>query len=324
MLSGRKCSLVMVFAALAAASGCGSSVRTFTFDEEVNAGRNLAALQQLAESLPNSEYRIGPGDVLEVKVFGVDGLEVSVRVPESGTFTFPLIGEVTAWNHTASEVEKAIADALREQYINDPHVTVFIEEFNSYRISVVGEVKRPGTVVLKKGGVTLIDALAEAGGLSENAATTVYVTSRDDAGKSIARTVSLNRILKEGALDENVPLRPGDSVYVPEGGYVFVTGYVNEPGAYRLRQDMTALQAVSTAGDFLDTSSRRVRIIRKIDSATTEVHHLDLAAVVEGKSPDTLLQKSDVIEAEASLWRVPVYGTLNFIKSVLGVGTSIR
>jgi len=309
---------------LAAASGCGSTVRTYTIPEETNEGRNLAVLQQLAESLPASDYKIGPGDVLDIAVYGVDGLEISVRVPQSGTFSFPLIGPVPAWGRTAAEVEKAIADALRQRYINDPHVTVFIKEFNSYRISVVGEVKRPGTVILTKGGGTLIDALAEAGGLTEKASTQVYVTTRDSSGKSIARSVDLDRILKQGALDENIPLKPGDSVYVPECGYVFVTGYVNEPGAYPLRQDMTALQAVSTAGDFLNTSSRRVRLIRRTEPGAAEVIHLDLAAVAAGKRPDIKLQKSDVIEAQPSLWRVPVYGTYNFLKSVLGVGTSIR
>lgn len=324
---GRKQSafLLVLFVAIAAIlAGCSRTATTFAVPEDKDGSRTLAAIQQLAESLPAEDYKLGAGDIIEIKVYGVKDLEATVRIPESGSFDFPLAGTVGAAGLSAPEVERAIAKALTERYINDAHVTVFVKEFNSYRVSVVGAVNRPGTVVLKKGNSTLVDALAEAGGLTEMASREIYVTSRDASGKRQVTVVDLKRLLEGGDLSQNMPLKPTDSIYVPEGGYVFVTGYVNTPGAYPLRKDMTALQAIGTAGDFLITASRDVRLIRRVSPNKIQVQKIDLADISSGKKPDVLLQRSDVVEAQPSYWKVPVYGTFNFIRSVLGVGTSLR
>jgi len=303
--------------------GCGRTTSTFTVPSSDD-GRSLAAIQQLSESLPVEDYKLGPGDIIEIKVYGIKDLQATVRIPESGSFDFPLAGTVKAAGVSAPDVEKQIAKVLNERYVNEANVTVFVKEFNSYRISVVGAVSKPGTVVLKKGNCTLVDALAEAGGLTDTAAREIYVTTADSSGVRQTRPVNLNPLLEGGDLSLNVPLRPGDSIYVPAGGYVFVTGYVKTPGAYPLRKDMTALQAVGTAGDFVSTASRRVRVIRRVSPSQVQVEKIDLADVSAGKRPDLLLLKSDVVEAEPSYWKVPVYGTFDFIKSVFGVGTSLR
>jgi polysaccharide export outer membrane protein len=309
---------------LVLASGCGRGIQTFHIPQEGTGNRNLAAIHQIANRLPAADYTIGPGDVIKVKVFGAKDLEATVRIPESGGFKFPLVGTVRAAGRTASQIQDAMAKSLRQRYINDPHVLVFIEEYNSYHVSVVGAVNTPGTVVLTKGGCTLVDALAEAGGLTDKAGSELFVTSVDGSGKTTVRTVNLCRLLEQGDLAENPALLPGDSIYAPEGGYVFVTGRVKAPGAYPIYKDMTSLQAISTAGDFLSTASYRVRLIRRTSPETVEIRKIDLADVSAGKAVDVVLRKSDVLEAEASFWKMPVYGTLDFIKGVLGVGTSIN
>ena len=303
--------------------GCGRTTGTFTVPPSDD-GRSLAVIQQISESLPNEDYKLGPGDIIEIKVYGIKDLQATVRIPESGSFDFPLVGSVRAAGVSAPQVEKQIAKVLNERYVNEANVAVFVKEFNSYRISVVGAVSKPGTVVLKKGNCTLVDALAEAGGLTDTAGREVYVTTADASGKRQTTQVDLNPLLEGGDLSLNLSLRPGDSIYVPSSGYVFITGYVKTPGAYPLRKDMTALQAVGTAGDFIDTASHRVRVIRRTSPTQVQVEKIDLADVSAGKRPDLLLLKSDVVEAEPSYWKVPVYGTFNFIKSVFGVGTSLR
>jgi len=308
---------------LIAVTGCGRAVRTFNIPQENSGGRSLAAIHQIANRLPSTDYKLGPGDVIEIAVHGVDGLEATVRVPQTGTFDFPLIGGVRAAGRSVPQLENAMAQAMRERYINNPHILIFVREFNSYRISVVGAVTTPGTIIMKKGGCTLVDALAEAGGLTDKAGGELFVTTYDASGEARVRQVDLQRLLEDGDLNENPPLTPGSSVYVPECGYVFVTGYVEEPGAYPLRKNMTALQAISTAGDFTSTASRRVRLVRRISPTKVEVRKINLAAVSRGKAADVELRKSDVIRAEASIWKVPVYGTYDFIKGVLGVGTAI-
>jgi len=305
-------------------SGCGRTIRTFDVPHENSADRGLAAIHEIAGRLAPTDYRIGPGDVIEVKVHGVEDLEAVIRIPEAGTFDFPLIGAVQAAGNTVPGVEKAIADALRKHYMNHPHVLVFVREFNSYRVSVVGAVTNPGTIIMKKGGCTVVDALAEAGGLTEKAGNELFVTTYDASGGARVKSVDLQRLLEDGDLEENPPISPGSSVYVPECGYVFVTGHVEEPGAYPLRKNMTTLQAISTAGDFSNTASRCVRLVRRVSPNKIEVRKIDLAAVSAGKAADVKLRKSDILEAKASIWKVPIYGTFDFIKSVLGVGTSLR
>jgi len=307
-----------------ALQGCGRTTMPFAVPNDNDPGRTLAAIQQISGSLPAEDYRLGPGDIVEIKVYGVKDLETTVRIPEAGTFDFPLVGTVKAAGLSAPEVEKAIAKALTERYIQDAHVMVFVKEYNSYRVTIVGAVTKPGTVVLRKGTCTVVDALAEAGGLTEKAGNDVYVNRRDASGKCAVTVVDLKLLLEQGKLDQNLPLAPGDSVYVPENGYVFVTGYVKQPGAYPLRKDMTALQAISTAGDFLSTASGHVRLIRRNPPTKPHIQEIDLAAVSGGKKPDVMLEKSDVIEAEPSLWKVPVYGTFDFIKSIFGIGATLR
>ncbi|HUS58353.1 MAG TPA: polysaccharide biosynthesis/export family protein [Planctomycetota bacterium] len=319
----RRLFFLLCFIVLALLMGCGRTVSTFAVPQEDN-GRSLALIQQISESLPCEDYRLGTGDVIDVKVHGVKDLDTTLQIPASGTFEFPLVGTVKAAGCSAPEVEQTIAKALTERYMNEAYVSVFVKEYNSYRVSVVGAVTKPGTVILKKANCTLVDALAEAGGLTEKAGNEVHVGKSDGAGGNSVRTVDLKALLEKGDLGQNVPLKAGDSVYVPEGGYVFVTGYVKTPGAYPLRKDMTALQAIGAAGDFTTTSSRRVRLVRRTSPDHVEVQTIDLAAACEGKASDVTLEKSDVIEAQPSLWKVPVYGTFDFIKSVLGISTQLQ
>jgi len=301
--------------------GCGSSPRYFAVNNSDSAQRT-AAIQQIAGRLPPHEYKLGPGDVVEIKVFGIEDLDLTLRVPESGTLDLPLAGRIGAGGKTTDEVREEIASVLAQRYMKNPHVSVFIKEFASYRVSVVGAVTKPGTVILRKGGATIVDVLAEAGGLLDNAGNEVYVTTNSN-GAPLTRTVNLALLLEKGKLDENVSVSPGDSVYVPEGGYVFVTGHVRQPGSYELRKNMTVLQAIGTAGDFTSTASHTVRLIRRT-TANVEVQHVDVASVASGKSRDIALQPSDVLEAKGSAWKVPVYGTLDFIKGIFGVTTSVR
>jgi polysaccharide export outer membrane protein len=112
---------------------------------------------------PN-DYRIGPGDLLRLDVFGVEALSKrSVRVNASGQISLPLIGVVQAGGLTAEQLAAAIAARLAQDYLQNPQVTIFIEEFTSQRITVAGAVKAPGIFPLK-GRTTLMQALAQAGG----------------------------------------------------------------------------------------------------------------------------------------------------------------
>ena len=112
------------------------------------------------------EYRIAPSDLIEISVFQVPELSKTVRVGVSGTITLPLIGLVNANNLTGRELEGLIADKLKEKYLQDPQVSVFIKEYTSQRLTVEGSVNKPGVFPIS-GRTTLLQAVAMAGGLDK-------------------------------------------------------------------------------------------------------------------------------------------------------------
>lgn len=123
-----------------------------------------APAELIAEAL--DEYRVGPSDLIEISVFQVPDLSKTVRVGARGNLTLPLIGEVQAGGLTAQQLEALIASKLRENYLQDPQVSVFIKEYISQRVTVEGAVNKPGVFPIS-GKTTLLQAIAMAGGLDK-------------------------------------------------------------------------------------------------------------------------------------------------------------
>ena len=111
------------------------------------------------------DYKIGPEDLLEISVFEEEKLNKTVRVSSQGNVSLPLLGVLRVKGLTANDLEKEIRDLLAEKYLQDPHVSVFIKEYRSQRISVMGAVDKPGVFEVS-GQKTVLDMLAMAGGLS--------------------------------------------------------------------------------------------------------------------------------------------------------------
>ena len=122
-------------------------------------------------TLIEDEYRIGAQDLLEVEVFQVEDFSITIRVNNHGFINLPLVGEIKAAGLTNDELEKLIAKKLDEDYLQNPHVTVFIKEFTSQRITVEGSVNQPGVFPIK-GRTTLMQAIATAQGLTNLAKNT--------------------------------------------------------------------------------------------------------------------------------------------------------
>jgi polysaccharide export outer membrane protein len=152
----------------------------------------------------DSEFRIGPDDVIEVSVYQDKDLGRTVPVRPDGKISLPLIGEMPASGKTATDLQKEIAQRLK-QYIADPAVTVVVKEVNSPKVSVLGEVKTPGMYKIKD-HATLLDAIASAGGLTEFAKKDkIYVLRVNSDGST--RRIQLN-------IDDQIKGRRGDPFYV--------------------------------------------------------------------------------------------------------------
>src|SRR5216684_4326331 len=136
---------------------------------------NRKIIEESAKSATNEDYQIGPGDLLDAKVYEAQDLSTEVRVSSRGTVTYPLLGEVEVGGLTVQEAEKKLQRLLQAKYVKDPHVSIFIKEYRSKHVAVVGAVKNPGTYELLNRG-HLLEAIALAGGVTDNASKTVYLT----------------------------------------------------------------------------------------------------------------------------------------------------
>lgn len=229
-----------------------------------------------------TDYRIGEGDVLRVLVYDNPDLNSNARVSGQGTIIFPLVGEVSIGGLTVSQAAQKIGRALANGYIRDPQVTVFVEEFRSQRVTIMGEVRTPGLHELS-GSTSLMELISKAGGLTPDADFQATInrkrSSPDEAEQKI--NVNLRDLLdrRDGAAD--VALQDGDSVFIPRAGVYYVTGQVRRPGSFRLEPGTSVIKAITMAGGFTELAAqKRIRIIRKVDGVENVMQRVPFHAPV--------------------------------------------
>jgi len=172
------------------------------------------------------EYRLGPGDVVSINVWGMDVVQGQVvtktdnqttgyLVSPDGKISFPMIGEITASGLTTSQLTNTITKALKE-YLNDPKVSINIVKLRTTRVYVLGEVNKPGMYELEKLH-NVLDAIGIAGGYTKYAAKkSVFILRGGRPEKPIK--VNLLKLLKEGDMSQNYALNDGDVVYLNDSG----------------------------------------------------------------------------------------------------------
>jgi polysaccharide export outer membrane protein len=225
-----------------------------------------------------TDYRVGPQDVLNITVFGETELSGKYTVEQDGTFTFPLVGRVKAGGVTLREFEQELKKKLADgQFLKNPQLSIAIETYRSQRILVMGEVRAPGEYLLSS-DMTLLAALARAGGTSPAASREALIVRasrqvRDKANNNDAEIIRIDLAdLQAGNVALNVTLQDGDTVNVPKAQSVFVTGQVKAPGAYAVERGTTVLQVLSLAGGLTDRGAdNRVRIQRMIKGKLKEI-----------------------------------------------------
>ena len=243
----------------------------------------LAASHAAHAQAPPADYLLGRSDVLSIAVYEQAELTGKFTIAADGTITFPLIGRVEAGGKTARAVEVEIRTRLADGYLRSPQVTVEILEFNSQRIFVVGAVSKPGPVAVT-GALTLLEALAAAGGPTESAGSDLMlVRARAGAaaptgpllpteGDDVTTTRLSLRDIENGVIRENVALRHGDTLIVPRAEAVFVLGQVNSPGEVPFQRGMTVSRALALAGGLTQLGSEgRVRIVRTVNGEMKEL-----------------------------------------------------
>src|SRR5580692_8002732 len=241
------------------------SLRAQSVETSDKANERLRTLAATSSRAPQpSDYVIGPGDLVNVQVFDVPEMSRELRVSQTGTIGIPLVPvRLQIAGLTEIQTERKITEVLEANgLISHPEVSVTVKEKKSRPITIVGAVAHPQVYEADR-QVTLIDVLAQAGGITADAGDHVIVTrpERDnlqdasDAAQNMAPesasdaapaaeppqipppltntiTVNLSQILETGDMVNNVIIQPGDVVTVPHAGIVYVLGAVPRPGGY--------------------------------------------------------------------------------------------
>ena len=157
---------------------------------------------------------LGPGDVFDVRVYGEKELSKTFRVDSDGSIDFPLVGKLAVLGKTPSEVSALLEQRLIDgEYLRQPQISILVKEYNSKKISVFGQVKKPGTFLFED-GMSVVEAVSKAGGFAQMARADETIVIRDVEGQKKRYTVPVEAIAKGRA--PNFFLRAGDIVFVPE------------------------------------------------------------------------------------------------------------
>lgn len=258
----------------------------------------ILVFSSLLVSTPNlhaAEYVIGSADVLFISVLGNQELDTVARVDPAGKISVPLAGDVQAAGLTAEELARQLTRILSTK-IRNPVITVSLREINSYRVYVLGSVVKPG-VLASRSEITLLQALALAGGVTQGADLSLAYVAR---GKE-RLNVDFRKLIIEGDLSQNVLLKPEDVVVLSANprNTVFIMGEVRTPGAIPLDREsnFTILKALARAGGFSQYAKPSGTIIIRQDATGKQIIPVDVEEVMENpeKEKDVLLEPGDVV-----------------------------
>ncbi|MDQ7850762.1 MAG: SLBB domain-containing protein [Armatimonadota bacterium] len=272
----------------------------------VGAAALALAVFSHAQSLGGT-YRLGPGDVVEVSVWGFPDLTRTAAVRPDGRLSLPLVGEVEASGRTLEDLRAELTRRFA-RFVRNPQVAVILKELRRVRVGVLGQVGRPGTLELTA-PARVLDALSAAGGLLESADPRAARLIR--ANGTVVE-LDLERAV-QGDASYNPPVDTGDVLVVPEdvNGFVFVLGEVNRPGMFRLKTELRVLEALALAGGLTEKAGvGRAYVVRN----RSERVPLDLAALLTrgDQQQNIVLQRGDVVFIPEDLEnRVYVLGDVN-------------
>ena len=264
--------------------------------DKMNEALMLGAAAQQAPM--ENGYLIGPEDLLEIEAYNVEELKKTVRVNSHGDIALPLVGIINVKGLTTSEVEAFIAKKL-DKYVEETVVTVFVKEYKSQRISVIGAVKQP-QVFAVTGQRYILDMLMMAGGLDAGAGNVCYIIrpmlTTTSSNRSETIVVDLDELILRGNLSLNFPVFAGDIVNVPRGAIFFVDGEVRTPGVYTMKGKTSLIQALAMAQGIGENASLgEVRILRDNGKGERETITADYDEIRKGGKPDIMIVENDII-----------------------------
>lgn len=215
-------------------------------------------------------YIMGPGDSVKITVYQNPDMATETRISEVGSVTVPLLGPVELGGLTPAQAEIRIAALLKSGgYVPRAQVTVFVTQFRSRQVSVLGQVNHPGRYAIEEPSIRLTDVLALAGGIGPGGAESVTVIRAGNGEQRIE--IDMLGLFDAPAQSKNIEIVNGDTVFVPRIPVFYIYGEVQKPGAYRLERKMTVMQAISLASGLTPRGSEKgLRITRRSGSGASK------------------------------------------------------
>lgn len=255
------------------------------------------ALWPAAEAQVNAELQhmsvLGAGDSVSIQIFG-EPEATPVYVGDDGTINVPYVGKIPVAGISPVEAASRVTAALKEGgFFVDPHVTVLVTQPRSQLVSVVGEVQAPGRYPITP-RTTVVDLLAQAGGMKETASDIGYVVRSDETGQVSRYPVNLNVVKDIPDAPSAWTLLGGDSLVIPRAEQFSIEGQVTTPGRYRIEPGMTVVQAIARAGGITERGSeRRVQLKRADKPGQYQTLHA---------KPGDLVKPGDIILVKESIF----------------------
>jgi polysaccharide export outer membrane protein len=235
--------------------------------------------------------------------------------------------------------------------MHSPQFNLFVREYRSRQVAVIGAVAKPGLYNLASETDTILDIVASAGGMTVDAAPRILLIPAEPTANGSAKAPAAvlpvqlasaspsSRLLKQTealVLDLqnlarggeqsylSLPVRPGDVIIVPASGQVLVQGWVEKPGPYKITPGLTVLGAVAAAGGPLyPANTSAVQIIRSGKRGDRITYTVDLEQIKQGVTPDLPVQEADVVEVSSTTAKLVPYGIYRFISSLVHIGASV-
>ncbi len=270
---------------------------------------------------PNEDYRVGPGDYLEIRVEDAPELLTRTRVNTKGTILMPYLQYVAVRGKTTEEITNYVTEKLRGKYLKNPHVSVAITQVNSHSYVIQGAVRRPGPFQIE-GRTSLMRLISYSGGLLDNHGSRAFVireaknpiripelkSGAEQEPSATPNTTESVEVIKyemlasnisalyKGRFDQDVILEPGDVVNIPPTDVFFVAGEVNAPGEFPLKEGTTLRQAVAMAQNVTGKAQPKNAVIFREDvNGERKEIPVDISAIMSNKSPDVQLLANDIV-----------------------------
>ena len=257
-------------------------------------------IPELGGNLPAQP--VGPNDLIAVSVYDAPELSRTIRVGADGLIRLPMLEQhIKAEGLYPADLETAIAKALKEEEIlNDPFVTVTIAGYHSRPVSVAGAVKGP-LVFQAEGPTTLLEALARAQGLREDAGSEIVVSrsqrNTDGSSQMLTRRIPVRSLIDNADPDLNLTLTGGEEIRVPEVCKIYIVGNVKKPGAFPVQDggDTTVLQMLALAEGLMPFASKQAYIYRREGGAGKNEISVPLDQIMKRRAPDVALAANDIL-----------------------------